>query len=238
MLRQQLERLRENLADFSEKSFQFFYQNRLDGPVTCHALVHNSRILFFSFLKLAKFSRDRSKRQSLQGYLGHKKQCPPQDPAIGKCLGPYGGPEGGGAVSYERDTPVSNDRRQPSACEKTGTRALQNTREHSATVENIRALPQLTCAPRRINLDALGTAIAAARHHLPLPLAVCPIQRLREEGGGGGSVPLENARHLILHVVLKICTSHVRGPYVDGMRLPFSPGKWVTTKIGQSYPIK
>ena len=31
---------------------------------------------------------------------------PPSDPTAGLCLGPYGGPGGGGAVSYERDTPV------------------------------------------------------------------------------------------------------------------------------------
>ena len=66
----------------------------------------------------------------VQGYLAHKRQCPPrtlqydyavgsryrgtlpvrdsapQDPTVGLCLGPYGGPEGVGAVSYERGTPV------------------------------------------------------------------------------------------------------------------------------------
>ena len=29
----------------------------------------------------------------------------PSDPAVGLCLGPYGGP-GGGSISYERGTPV------------------------------------------------------------------------------------------------------------------------------------
>ena len=29
----------------------------------------------------------------------------PQDPAVGLCLGPFGGPRGG-AVSYERGTPI------------------------------------------------------------------------------------------------------------------------------------
>jgi len=61
---------------------------------------------------------------TLQGYLAHKKH-PPQDPTVGLCLGPHGGPRwggrflmsevplyahhgalGGGAVSYERGTPV------------------------------------------------------------------------------------------------------------------------------------
>ena len=30
----------------------------------------------------------------------------PQDPAVGICIGPYGGPRGGGAVSDVRGTPV------------------------------------------------------------------------------------------------------------------------------------
>ena len=33
---------------------------------------------------------------SLQGYLAHKKTPPPQDPKVGLCLGPCGGPWGGG----------------------------------------------------------------------------------------------------------------------------------------------
>ena len=32
--------------------------------------------------------------------------APPYDPTVGICLGPYGGLRGGGAVSYERGTPV------------------------------------------------------------------------------------------------------------------------------------
>ena len=34
--------------------------------------------------------------EKLQGYLAHKKQPPPEDPTAGLCLGPYGGPIGGG----------------------------------------------------------------------------------------------------------------------------------------------
>ena len=40
------ERLQEDLADFKENYCQFLYQNRLDGPVRCHVLVH-----FFRFVK-------------------------------------------------------------------------------------------------------------------------------------------------------------------------------------------
>ena len=35
-----IERLRENLADFNEKLFKNSYQNRLDGQITGHVLVH------------------------------------------------------------------------------------------------------------------------------------------------------------------------------------------------------
>jgi len=35
---------------------------------------------------------------ALQGHLAHKKQPPPQDPTVGPCLGPYGGP--GEGVSF------------------------------------------------------------------------------------------------------------------------------------------
>ena len=44
---------------------------------------------------------------NMQGYLAHKKQRPPKDPTVDLCLGPYQSP-GGGAVSYERGTPVVN----------------------------------------------------------------------------------------------------------------------------------
>ena len=47
----------------------------------------------------------------LAGYMGcftHKKYPPPKDPRVGLCLGPYGGPGGGGAVPYERSTPVKS----------------------------------------------------------------------------------------------------------------------------------
>ena len=48
--------------------------------------------------------------QVLQGYLARKKPHPPrtllQDPTVGLCVGPYGGPRGGGG-SYERGTPVA-----------------------------------------------------------------------------------------------------------------------------------
>ena len=43
---------------------------------------------------------------SLQGYLAHKTPPPPKDPTVGPCLGSYGGSRGG-AVSYERGTPVA-----------------------------------------------------------------------------------------------------------------------------------
>ena len=33
----------------------------------------------------------------------------PQDPTVGLCPGPYNGSKGGGAVSYERDTPVPSN---------------------------------------------------------------------------------------------------------------------------------
>jgi hypothetical protein len=32
----------------------------------------------------------------VQGYLAHKKRPPPEDPTVGLCLAPYGGPRGGG----------------------------------------------------------------------------------------------------------------------------------------------
>ena len=35
----QVERLRENWADFNEKLFKNLYQNRLDGQITGHVLV-------------------------------------------------------------------------------------------------------------------------------------------------------------------------------------------------------
>ena len=41
----------------------------------------------------------------VQGYLAHKKHPPPRTPHK-DYLGSYGGPGGGGAVSYERGTPV------------------------------------------------------------------------------------------------------------------------------------
>ena len=47
--------------------------------------------------------------QLLQGYLAQKKAPPPQDPTVGICVGPYGGPKGGAFV-YERVTPVSRQR--------------------------------------------------------------------------------------------------------------------------------
>ena len=34
--------------------------------------------------------------QSLQGYLAHKR--PPEDPTVGSCPGPYGGPRGMGVL--------------------------------------------------------------------------------------------------------------------------------------------
>ena len=45
------------------------------------------------------------KLPDLQGYLSHKKTAPPWDPTVGICLVPYGSPKGG-AVYYERGTPV------------------------------------------------------------------------------------------------------------------------------------
>jgi len=45
-------------------------------------------------------------RASVHGYLAHQKQCPPQDPAVGLCLGTYGGP-GGVVVAYEQGSPVA-----------------------------------------------------------------------------------------------------------------------------------
>ena len=43
---------------------------------------------------------------TLQGYLAHKKQPPPQEPTVALCRGIYGDPRGVG-VSYERGTPVA-----------------------------------------------------------------------------------------------------------------------------------
>ena len=53
-----VERLRENLADFSEKNIENLYQNRPDEPVTCYHTFHDlwKKIL----VKLVKFSRNRS----------------------------------------------------------------------------------------------------------------------------------------------------------------------------------
>ena len=36
----------------------------------------------------------RSKAQALQGYLAYEKPPHPEDPTVGLCLGPYGGPRG------------------------------------------------------------------------------------------------------------------------------------------------
>jgi hypothetical protein len=44
---------------------------------------------------------------SLQGYLAHKQHPPPRT-LQQDYLGSYGGPKGGGAVSYERVTPVAS----------------------------------------------------------------------------------------------------------------------------------
>ena len=55
-----VERLRENLADFNEKLFKNLYQDRLDGPITGHVVVQNSRFLESFSAKSAKFSRNRS----------------------------------------------------------------------------------------------------------------------------------------------------------------------------------
>jgi hypothetical protein len=55
----------------------------------------------------------------LQGYLAHEKPPPPQDPAVGLCLGPYDGP-GEGCVSYERGTRVAGTRVHPTASERRG----------------------------------------------------------------------------------------------------------------------
>ena len=41
-----------------------------------------------------------------RGVPRSKETAPPQDPPVGLCLGPYGGPRGGGVVSDERGTPV------------------------------------------------------------------------------------------------------------------------------------
>ena len=40
------------------------------------------------------------------GVLRSKEKANPKDLAVGLWLGPDDGPRGGGAVSYERDTPV------------------------------------------------------------------------------------------------------------------------------------
>jgi len=50
----------------------------------------------------------------VHGYLAHKKTPPPQDPTVGLCLGPYGGPRGW-AFSYERGTPVGASKQQEPA---------------------------------------------------------------------------------------------------------------------------
>jgi len=41
-----------------------------------------------------------------KGVPRSKETAPPQDPTVGLCLGPHGSPRGG-AVSYERGTPVA-----------------------------------------------------------------------------------------------------------------------------------
>ena len=38
----------------------------------------------------------RIRQARLQGYLAHKEMHPPQDPTVGICLRPYGGPRGEG----------------------------------------------------------------------------------------------------------------------------------------------
>ena len=53
--------------------------------------------------------RTRSRNQFLRVPAGlHRRYetTPSQDPAVGLCLGPYGGSREGGGVSYERGTPV------------------------------------------------------------------------------------------------------------------------------------
>ena len=48
--------------------------------------------------------------KQLQGYLAHKRPPPPYDPTSGLCLGPYGGPRGGGCflcARYPCTQPVS-----------------------------------------------------------------------------------------------------------------------------------
>jgi len=55
-----LDRLRENLADFEEIFFQDLYQNRSDGPFTCHVQVPISQFLEKFPLEFGKVSRKRS----------------------------------------------------------------------------------------------------------------------------------------------------------------------------------
>ena len=69
----------------------------------------------------------------LQGYFAPKTRPPPQDPTVGSCTGPYGGPRGG-AVSYERGTPVSH------ACN--GSNAHPDTRDDTLELENLGQLGQ------------------------------------------------------------------------------------------------
>ena len=59
--------------------------------------------------KVIRGSNPRSPVQPewIQRYLAHAK-TPAHDPAVGLCLGPYGGPRGGGAISYERGIPVDH----------------------------------------------------------------------------------------------------------------------------------
>ena len=63
------------------------------------------RIFLAITLVLAARVNGRAPGHALQGYLAHKKQSPPYDPAVGLCLGTYGDPRRVG-VSYERGTPV------------------------------------------------------------------------------------------------------------------------------------
>ena len=59
---------------------------RMTG-VTLHGVVSPERSVHPDRLGMSKLY--------VQGYLAHKKQHPPQDPTVGLCLGPYGGPRGG-----------------------------------------------------------------------------------------------------------------------------------------------
>jgi hypothetical protein len=54
-----VERL-QSFADFNERHCQNLYQNRLDGPIMGHVLVHNSQLQGLFSMKSAKVSRNRS----------------------------------------------------------------------------------------------------------------------------------------------------------------------------------